>query len=132
MTLRVTILISFALRVPAAELTPVIDAVYKGHAVGQEQAGIDAIQAALAAGGSVNERDTSGWTPLMHAALECRAREVTLLLENRGDPRIRGNAVKNCDFTESGLDPMLLAAGCFISRRRAQLAPERQMPEDYV
>ena len=35
-------------------------------------------------------------------------------------------------FVESGLNPILLAAGCFISRRRAQLAPERNMPEGYI
>jgi hypothetical protein len=115
-----------------AQVTPVIDAVHKGHAVGHEQDGLDAIQAALSAGGNVNERDKSGWTPLMHSALECRAEEMRMLLDNGGDPTLRGNAVDNSHFVESGLDPMLLAAGCFISRRRAQLAPARHMDERYV
>jgi hypothetical protein len=42
------------------------------------------------------------------------------------------NAVDNSDFVESGLDPMLFPAVCFISRRRPQLAPERHMDERYV
>jgi hypothetical protein len=125
-------LILFALRLAPAQVTPVIDAVHKGHAVGHEQEGVNAIRDALAAGGDVNERDKSGWTPLMHAALECRADETKLLLDKGGDPKLRGNTVEDGGFTETGLTPMLLAAGCFISRRRAQLAPERHMPEGYV
>src|SRR6476661_5020944 len=116
----------------AAEDTPVIDVVHKGHAVGHEQDGVDAIVDALAAGGNVNERDKSGWTPLMHAALECRADEMMLLLDKRADPKLRGKALDDGRFVNSGLDPMLLASGCFISRRRAQLAPERHMPDGYV
>lgn len=132
MTLRVAILISLTLLLAPAQVAPVIDAVHKGHAVGHEQDGLDAIQVALAAGANVNERDKSGWTPLMHGALECRADEVRLLLEKGGDPTLRGNTAENGGFTESGVDPLLLAAGCFISRRRAQLALERHMPEGYV
>jgi len=132
MNLTMMTLILFAIRLAPAQVTAVIDAVHKGHAVGHEQDGVNAIRDALGAGGDVNERDTSGWTPLMHAALECRADELKLLLEKGGDPKLRGNAVKDGGFTETGLSPMLLAAGCFISRRRAQLAPERHMPEGYI
>lgn len=132
MTLRTTILILLPLLLAPAQVTPVIDAVHKGHAVGHEQDGLDAIRAVLSAAGNVNERDKSGWTPLMHAALECRAEEMKPLLDKGGNPTLRGNAVENADFIESGLDPVLLAAGCFISRRRAQLAPERHMDEGYV
>jgi ankyrin repeat protein len=129
---RIAALILFACLPAPAQQAPVTDAVHKGHAVGHEQDGVDAIRAALAAGGSVNERDTSGWTPLMHAALECRADEMKLLLDKGADPTLRGNAVENGVFVESGLDPVLLAAGCFIARRRVQLAPERGMPAGYV
>jgi Putative peptidoglycan binding domain/Ankyrin repeat len=132
MPLRIGIVVLSASLLAHAQNTPVIEAVHKGHGVGHEQDGVTAIQAALAAGGNVNERDKAGWTPLMHAALECRAGEMKFLLDQGGDPKLRGNAVKEGDFTEAGLDPMLLAAGCFISRRRAQLAPERHMPEGYV
>ena len=130
--LRIALLVVFASLLALAQETPVIDAVHKGHAVGHEQDGINAIRNALAGGGNVNERDKSGWTPLMHAALECRADEMKLLLDKGGDPKLRGNAVENGDFTETGLNPLLVAAGCSISRRRAQLAPERHMPEGYV
>src|SRR4051794_22986219 len=128
MPLRI-VLLMFASLLAAAQETPVIDAVHKGHAVGHEQDGVNAIRDALGAGGDVNERDKSGWTQLMHAALECRADEIRLLLDKGGDPRLRGNVLDDGRFTSSGLDPMLLAAGCFISRRRAQLAPERRMPD---
>jgi ankyrin repeat protein len=132
MPLRIALLVVFAWLLAPAQETPVIDAVHKGHAVGHEQDGVNAVRDALAAGGNVNERDKSGWTPLMHAALECRADEMKLLLDKGGDPKLRGYAVADGGFTRSGLDPMLLVAGCFISRRRAQLAPERHMPEGYI
>jgi ankyrin repeat protein len=130
--LRIALLTGCVSLLAPAKNTPVIDAVHKGHAVGHEQDGVSAIREALAAGGNVNERDKSGWTPLMHAALECRADEMKLLLEKGANPKLRGNAVEGAGFTESGLDPMLLAAGCFISRRRAQLAPERRMPKGFA
>ena len=132
MSLRIMALFLFAVRLVPAQIMPVIDAAHKGHAVGHEQDGIDAIRDALVAGGDVNERDKSGWTPLMHAALECRADEIRLLLDKGADPKLRGKTVEEGGFTETGLAPILLAAGCFISRRRAQLAPERHMPEGYV
>src|SRR5579863_2481993 len=132
MGVKIAAVILFACQLALAQQTPVTDAVHKGHAVGHEQDGVEAIRTALAAGGSVNERDRSGWTPLMHAALECRADEMKLLLDKGADPTLRGNAVEKRVFVESGLDPMLLAAGCFIAHRRVQLAPERHMPEGYV
>lgn len=101
MSLRTATLLLLPVLLARAQVTPVIDAVHKGHAVGHEQDGLDAIQAALSAGGNVNERDKSGWTPLMHAALECRADEVRLLLDKGGDPTLRGNDVENSDFVES-------------------------------
>src|SRR5438270_446582 len=67
----------------AQHQTLVIDAVHKGDAVGHEQDGERAIRDAIAAAGNVNERDQSGWTPLMHAALECRADEMKLLLAGK-------------------------------------------------
>ena len=93
MSVRILALILFAVRLTPAQVTPLIDAVHKGHAVGHEQDGVNAIRDALAAGGDVNERDKSGWTPLMHAALECRADEMKLLLDKGGDPKLRGNIV---------------------------------------
>ena len=47
-------LFAFSMLVPfvaAQESTPVIDAVHKGHAVGHEQDGINAVRTALATGG---------------------------------------------------------------------------------
>ena len=111
--------------------SPVCDAVHKGHAVGHEQDGIDAVRAALAAGGNVNERDQIGWTPIMHAALECRAQILDLLLQHGAQVNVRSETM-NRGFMTTGRTPLLLAAGCFIARRRAQLAPERKMPPGYA
>jgi|SRR5579875_3324759 len=109
----------------------VCDAVHKGHAVGHEQDGVDAVREALAVGGDVNERDQAGWTPIMHAALECRAQILDLLLEHGALVNVR-SATTNKGFMTTGRTPLLVAAGCFISRRRAQLAPSRGMPPAYI
>ena len=111
---------------------PVIDAVHQSHAAGREQDGVDAVRAALKAGGNVNERDQNGWTPLMHAALECRAQIAGLLLERGADAKLRANTGNPYGFVDSGLTALMLASQCFIARRRAQLAPARHMPPEYA
>jgi hypothetical protein len=117
----------------AAQPRPsVIEAVHKGHAVGHEQDGVDAVRAALAAGGDVNEREVDGSTPLMHAALECRAQIMSLLLERGADARLRSKSGRAGSFTGNGKTALLVASGCFIARRRAELAPERHMPANYA
>lgn len=113
------------------ESTPVIDAVHKGHAVGHEQDGVNAVRAALAAGGNVNERDKTGWTPLMWAALECRAGIVDLLLSSGADVNVRASSADADSFLDHGQTPLIVASDCFISRKRADLAPERHMPPEY-
>ncbi len=115
----------------AQSKSTVCDAVHKGHAVGHEQDGVDAVRKALAAGGDVNERDQAGWTPIMHAALECRPQILDLLLEHGALANVRSETT-NKGFMTTGRTPLLVAAGCFISRRRAQLAPERNMPPGYI
>jgi hypothetical protein len=111
--------------------SPVCDAVHKGHAVGHEQDGVNAVREALAAGGDVNERDRAGWTPIMHAALECREQILDLLLQQGAQVNVRGETT-NEGFMTTGRTPLMLAAGCFIARRRAQLAPERNMNAGYI
>lgn len=115
-----------------AQPPSVIDAVHKGHAVGHEQDGVTAVRAALAAGGNVNERDSDGWTPLMWAAVECRAEIVKLLLEKGAEPSFRANRKGADFFLDGGQTAILIASGCFIAHRRADLAPERHMPAGYV
>lgn len=115
----------------AQSKSPVCNAVHRGHAVGHEQDGVDAVREALAAGGDVNERDQARWTPIMHAALECRAQILDLLLEHGAQVNVRSQTT-NEGFMTTGRTPLLVAAGCFMSRRRAQLAPERKMPPGYV
>lgn len=123
--------LSLAASLLAAQPPSVTAAVHKGHAVGHEQDGVDAVRAALAIGGNVNERDQAGWTPLMWAALECRAEIVNLLLAKGADVALRANSDRK-DFLDGGQTAILIASGCFIAHRRADLAPERHMPPDYA
>lgn len=110
----------------------VIEAVHKGHAVGHESDGIAAVREALASGGDVNERDKTGWTPLMHACLECRAGIVKLLLDSGANVDLHAANERKTSFMDHGQTPLTIAASCFIARRRAAIAPERGMPPDYV
>lgn len=116
----------------AQQAPSVIDAVHMGHHIGHEQDGVEAVRASLAAGGDVNERDRSGWTPLMHAALECRAKIVKLLLDSGADPKLSGKKGQTPSFMDSGQTALTVASGYFIARRRAALAPERGMPTGYI
>src|SRR5258708_8409545 len=99
----------YAMSATALQRPSVIEAVHKGHAVGHEQDGIDAVRAALAAGGDVNERDKSGWTPLMHAALECRAQIVKLLLERGADAKVRAQSARSTSVTDHGQSAVTIA-----------------------
>ena len=116
----------------AQQRSSVIDGVHKGHAVGNERDGIEAVRAALAAGGDANERDGSEWTPLMHAALECRAAIVQLLIEHGADVKLNASSPRTTSFMDHGQTALTIAANCFIARRRAELAPERGMPQSYI
>ena len=76
--------------------------------------------------------DQFGWTPLMWAALECRAEIMKLLLDRGADLSLRANSDRKDFFLSSGQTAMLIASGCFIAHRRADLAPERHMPPNYA
>jgi hypothetical protein len=68
----------------------------------------------------------------MHAALECRAQIVKLLLENGAKADLRASSDRATSFTDHGQSALMIAAGCFIARRRIELAPGRGMPPAYV
>ena len=110
----------------------VIEAVGRSHPVGRETVGITAVREALAAGGDVNERDKTGWTPLMYAALECRPGIVRVLLERGADVKLQATNERRTSFMDHGQTALTIAASCFIARRRAALAPERGMPPSYA
>jgi len=118
--------------VVAQQRPSVIEAVHKGHAVGHEQDGIEAVRSALAAGSDVNERDQNGWTPLMHAALECRPQILKLLLEKGADAKLHAKSSRSTSYIDHGQSALTVAAGCFIARQRAKLAPSRGMPQAYI
>jgi hypothetical protein len=130
--MRFSILLFAVMAALAQQRPSVIEAVQKGHAVGHESDGIDAVRAALASGGDVNERDKAGWTPLMYAALECRAGIAAFLLERGADVKLRASDARATSFLDHGQTALTIAASCFIARRRASIAPERGMPRAYV
>lgn len=133
MSLRICALATLFLSLLIGQPRPsVIDAVHKGHAVGHEPDGIAAVREALATGGDVNERDKTGWTPLMHACLECRADIVKLLLDSGADAGLHARNEQTTSFMDRGQTPLTIATSCFIARRRAAIAPERGMSPDYV
>jgi hypothetical protein len=66
------------------------------------------------------------------AALECRVQIVKLLLEKGGDPALRAHDTMADSYLDSGQTALIVASGCFIARKRAELAPERHMPKGYV
>ncbi len=68
----------------------------------------------------------------MWAALECRAEIVKLLLDRGADLSLRANSDRKDSFLNNGQTAVLIASGCFIAHRRADLAPERHMPPGYV
>jgi hypothetical protein len=116
----------------AAQQPPsVIEAVGQGHPVDRESEGIAAVREALANGGDVNERDKTGWTPLMYTALECRPGIVKLLLDRGAEFSLHAANQGKTSFMDHGQTALTIAAGCFIARTRAALAPERGMPPSY-
>ena len=132
MTLSLCISMVFLCSVSAQPPPSVIEAVGKAHGVGHEPDGIAAVREALAAGGDVNERDKTGWTPLMYAALECRPEILKLLLERGADVTFHATNERKISFMDHGQNALTIAASCFIVRRRASLAPERGMPPSYA
>jgi len=106
--------------------------VQKGHPVGHERDGAEAVRGALTAGGDVNERDKAGWTPLMYAALECRPGIAALLIERGADVKLHASDARATSYVDHGQTALHIAASCFIARRRASIAPERGMPRSYV
>lgn len=132
MRLRRCISMVFLGSIWAQQPPSVIEAVGLAHAVGHEQDGITAVRARLAAGGDVNERDKTGWTPLMYAALECRPEIVKLLLERGADVTLHASNERKTSFMDHGETVLTIAASCFIAHRRASLAPERGMSPSYA
>ncbi len=77
-------------------------------------------------------KDQAGWTPLMWAALECRAEIVKLLVDRGAAVSLRAKTDEQNSFLYHGQTAILIASGCFIAHRRADLAPERHMALEYA
>jgi hypothetical protein len=57
---------------------------------------------------------------------------MKLLLESGADAQLRANRARTTSFTDHGQSALTIAAGCFIARRRAELAPGRGMAPAYI
>jgi ankyrin repeat protein len=57
---------------------------------------------------------------------------VKLQLDRGADVSLRANRDRKDSFLNSGQTAILVASGCFIAHRCADLAPERHMPPKYV
>ena len=97
------------------------EAVSKGHRLGSEDLGVQAVKRLLDAGVSVDSQDDAGWTALMHAGLEG--------LPAVGDLLIRSGANVNLR-SRRGETALMIAASCTIVRTRAGLAPSRGFPPE--
>jgi len=96
-------------------------AVSKGHRLGSEENGVEAVRALLDRGANINAKDGAGWSALMMASLEGLPRVVEVLLSRGADPNAQ--SVK-------GETALIIAAGCFIVRTRADLVRERGFGQD--
>ena len=96
-------------------------AVSKGHRLGFEETGVEAVRELLDRGLNVNAKDGAGWTALMMASLEGLPKVVELLLNRGADP--------NTDSARAET-ALIIAAGCFIVRTRADLVSERGFGQD--
>lgn len=95
------------------------DAVSKGHRLGSEQRGADAVRQLLDAGVSVNAQDSVGWTALMQCGLEGLPAVAEVLVRAGADVNLRSNR---------GDTALMVAVVCTIVRTRAGLVAVRGLP----
>ncbi len=122
MTLLRLAFVALLLVAPAAaqQAERLIEAVAVGHSLGNEPKGIAALEALLADGLDVNAADSVGWTALMGACLEGRARIVDFLVKRGADV--------NASQPKFGT-PLMIASGVWIVRRRVENIEKRGLPE---
>lgn len=95
------------------------DAVSKGHRLGSESAGVEAVRRALQAGVSANAQDNVGWTALMESGLEGLPEVAQVLVNAGADVNLRSH---------KGETALMIAASCSIVRTRAGLVAVRGFP----
>jgi len=97
------------------------DAVSRGHRLGSEDVGVQAVKRLLDAGVSVDSQDGVGWSALMQAGLEG--------LPAVGELLIRSGAEVNLK-SRRGETALMIAVSCTIVRTRAELVPSRGFPPE--
>jgi ankyrin repeat protein len=97
------------------------DAVSRGHRLGSEDLGVQAVKRLLDAGVPVNSQDGVGWTALMQAGLEALPAVGELLIRSSADVNLR---------SRRGETALMVAVSCTIVRTRAELVPSRGFPPE--
>ena len=97
------------------------DAVSRGHRLGSEDLGVQAVKRLLDAGVPVDSQDGVGWTALMQAGLEGLPAVAELLIRSGADANIR---------SRRGDTALMVAVSCTIVRTRAELVGPRGFPPE--
>jgi len=97
------------------------DAVSRGHRLGSEDLGSQAVKRLLDAGVSVDSQDGVGWTALMQAGLEGLPAVGELLIRSGADVNLR---------SRRGETALMVAVSCTIVRTRAELVQSRGFPPE--
>src|SRR5689334_14803533 len=109
---------AYGQRLPGDELR---DAVSKGHRLGREDLGVQAVKRLLDSGVSVDSQDGVGWTALMQAGLEGLPAVGEILIRSGADVNLR---------SRRGETALMIAVSCTIVRTRAELVPSRGFPPE--
>jgi len=97
------------------------DAVSRGHRLGSEDLGVQAVKRLLDTGVRVDSQDGAGWTALMEAGLEGLPAVGELLIRSGAGVNLR---------SRRGETALMVAVSCTIVRTRAELAPSRGFPPE--
>lgn len=114
----VALLTAYGQRLPGDALR---DAVSRGHRLGSEDLGVQAVKRLLDAGVSVDSQDGVGWSALMQAGLEGLPAVGELLIRSGADVNLK---------SRRGETALMIAVSCTIVRTRAELVPSRGFPPE--
>lgn len=112
------LLTAYGQRLPGDALR---DAVSRGHRLGSEDLGVQAVKRLLDAGVSVDSQDSVGWSALMQAGLEGLPTVGELLIRSSADVNLK---------SRRGETALMIAVSCTIVRTRAELVPSRGFPPE--
>src|SRR5690349_13148452 len=97
------------------------DAVSRGHRLGSEGLGVQAVKRLLDAGVPADSQDGVGWSALMQAGLEGLPAVGELLIRSGADVNLR---------SRRGETALMIAVSCTIVRTRAERSEERRVGKE--